>query len=358
MSHVGPIVFANETARNQLLEGEVVTFRKSERTTGETWWRKSRTGTKEGDARVEHIDTLDPRDDDALEPYRELSGFETVDDWRAAMAELNGEIPDEGHLYRVTLPEQTLVTDGSGYVWDHENCPRDDCEGELQQQDEFNVLCLSCEDVWTHYNTGSEHILITPDQETVARKPHAATDGGLERFGVDCPDAEAPSDEHTERIATDTSDDYRYTRPQCRALTGAGDRCSNPIERGGSDEFCPRHADADDVETIDDHLETDGGNVTAGTGQENRTCECCGAECLPGGRASLNDPDGDWVMALVGAREYIPKGHGNAFLCQTCSPSDYLDRYEDEHGTRYADTGDDNSVETDSEPNANGGDRR
>ena len=42
-NHVGPNVFADETARGQLVEhGEVVTFRASERTTGDTWWRTSR----------------------------------------------------------------------------------------------------------------------------------------------------------------------------------------------------------------------------------------------------------------------------------------------------------------------------
>lgn len=76
----------------------------------------------------------------------------------------------------------------------------------------------------------------------------------------------------------------------------------------------------------------------SGAEQKNQTCECCGSECLLAGRSSPHDPDGEWVTALVGMREYIPKGHGRAFLCQNCSPSDYLDNYEDEHGTRYADT--------------------
>ncbi|WP_436348772.1 hypothetical protein [Natronorubrum sp. FCH18a] len=104
-AHVGPIVFADATARGQLLEhGEVGTFRTDDRTTGETWWRESRLGQKEGDCRVEHIDVADPADDTALEPYRELSGFATVGDWQAAIAELNRAM-DSGHLYRVTLKE-------------------------------------------------------------------------------------------------------------------------------------------------------------------------------------------------------------------------------------------------------------
>ncbi|WP_141551766.1 DUF2080 family transposase-associated protein [Natrinema sp. CBA1119] len=68
---------------------------------GDTWWRESRLGPKKGDCRVAHIDAVDPSDESALEPYRELSGFATVGDWQAAIAELNGAM-DSGHLYRVT----------------------------------------------------------------------------------------------------------------------------------------------------------------------------------------------------------------------------------------------------------------
>ncbi|ADD06976.1 uncharacterized protein Nmag_3426 [Natrialba magadii ATCC 43099] len=108
-AHVGPIVFADATARAQLENhGEVVTFRASERTTGDTWWRTSRTGPKEGDCRVEHIDAVDPTDTGALESYRKLSGFASVDDWQAAIRELNGEM-DTAHLYRVV----TDSTNGS-----------------------------------------------------------------------------------------------------------------------------------------------------------------------------------------------------------------------------------------------------
>lgn len=104
-THVGPIVFADATARSQLREqGECVTFRVDDRTTGETWWRESRLGEKEGDCHVAHIEAVDPTDVDALAPYREVSGFATVEDWQAAIRELNGSM-DEGHLYRVTIDE-------------------------------------------------------------------------------------------------------------------------------------------------------------------------------------------------------------------------------------------------------------
>ncbi len=101
--HVGPIIFANETARGQLVNhGEVVTFRKSQRTTGKTWWRESRLGEKKGDVLVEEIGPVDPWHDNALGDYADLSGFGNSDDWRSAIYDLNGGTCD-GYLYRATL---------------------------------------------------------------------------------------------------------------------------------------------------------------------------------------------------------------------------------------------------------------
>lgn len=103
---VGPIIFADMTARTQLLaENEVVTFRKSSRTTGNTWWRESRLGPKQGDATVTEIGKVDPRDDSELSEYRELSGFDSVEAWQQAIQSLNGSLPSEGYLYRVTRSE-------------------------------------------------------------------------------------------------------------------------------------------------------------------------------------------------------------------------------------------------------------
>lgn len=97
----GPIIFANEIARSQLVdEGEVVTFRRSERTIGETWWRRSRTGPKQGDVVVDHIGEADPSDADQLEPYVSLSGFGSAREWQSAIETL-GDGLEPGHLYRV-----------------------------------------------------------------------------------------------------------------------------------------------------------------------------------------------------------------------------------------------------------------
>ena len=101
---VGPIIFADETARRQLVEeGEVVTFRASRRTTGSTWWRRSRLGPKQGDVHVEEIGEVDASDPSALKQYRPLSGFSSVAEWQQAIRNLNGQTPTDGILYRVTV---------------------------------------------------------------------------------------------------------------------------------------------------------------------------------------------------------------------------------------------------------------
>lgn len=100
-THVGPIIFSDETARQQLLEeGEVVTFRSSQRTTGETWWRETRTGKKCGDVVVEEIGEVDPNNLKGLEPYGPLSGFHSAREWQSAIHSLNGDL-ESGYLYRV-----------------------------------------------------------------------------------------------------------------------------------------------------------------------------------------------------------------------------------------------------------------
>ena len=99
---VGPIIFSDETARSQLRDhGEVVTFRKSARTTGKTWWRETRLGTKEGNVTVEEVGVVNPAEASELEPYQSLSGFESIHEWQQAIVSLNGSLPKRGRLYRV-----------------------------------------------------------------------------------------------------------------------------------------------------------------------------------------------------------------------------------------------------------------
>jgi len=69
---------------------------------------------------------------------------------------------------------------GRKRCWDGEDCPHEDCDGELGQQDRLNVMCRTCEDVWTHVKTDTKHKLQTADYEFVAEKPRAIADGGFE----------------------------------------------------------------------------------------------------------------------------------------------------------------------------------
>lgn len=102
--HVGPIIFSVPEARHQLEEhGEVYTFRSSERTTGETWWRESRTGPKRGDVLVEQIEAVDPSNPFDLTPYEHKSGFDGVPEWMGTIERLHGGFPPHGFIYRTTL---------------------------------------------------------------------------------------------------------------------------------------------------------------------------------------------------------------------------------------------------------------
>lgn len=149
---VGPIVFANETARRQLRErGEVVTFRSTERTTGETWWRESRTGPKRGECEVRHLLEVDPSDRMALDEWRPASGFETVDAWRDAIEAHHGGL-DPGHLYLVTadVPVGLRLRTGSELKRIAADTGRVD--------DVHVVRCPGCDATWDDrrlYKTGS-----------------------------------------------------------------------------------------------------------------------------------------------------------------------------------------------------------
>lgn len=99
--HVGPIIFANEFARAQLVaHGEVVTFR-GDRTVGDTWWTDEYGTCKNGDCTIKRIREVEPTTG-ALDEYQPLSGFPTTSDWIDAIAELHGSTTSTGYLYRVT----------------------------------------------------------------------------------------------------------------------------------------------------------------------------------------------------------------------------------------------------------------
>lgn len=108
---VGPIIFGDTIAREQLLRGEVISFRSQRRTTGETWARWSRTGEKEADVRVRELTAIHAlREDDILEPldlYWKLSGFRSPDGWRRAIRKHHDT--GDGYLYFVTLDPGEIV---------------------------------------------------------------------------------------------------------------------------------------------------------------------------------------------------------------------------------------------------------
>lgn len=102
--HVGPIIFSHEIPREQLQnEGEVITFRTTHRTTGNTWWRKSRTGKKQGDVSVAYLTQC--QSVETLAEYNGKSGFNTFRDWHAVIREVHGQpvtADGGGHLFYVT----------------------------------------------------------------------------------------------------------------------------------------------------------------------------------------------------------------------------------------------------------------
>jgi hypothetical protein len=110
---VGPIIFSHRVPRAQLCnEGTVVTYRTSDRTTGETWWRKSRTGPKQGDVIVEEIGVGDVSYL-TLAAHVEESGFASVEQWLDAIREVHETRSlAGGHLYRATAPKRSCAKCG------------------------------------------------------------------------------------------------------------------------------------------------------------------------------------------------------------------------------------------------------
>jgi len=101
----GPIIFANQTAREQLLqEGIVYSFRTNDRTTGDTWARPSRTGEKMADVTVEQVATLPNPSEEDLTDWANQSGFGTAEAWWNAIEDVHG-IPAEGYVYQIELRE-------------------------------------------------------------------------------------------------------------------------------------------------------------------------------------------------------------------------------------------------------------
>jgi len=104
---VGPVIMGHPVARAALESiGVVMSFRTSDRTTGETHYRYERTGTKQGDVVISQISDETPPTFDALVPYRHLSGFSSVDEWREAIEDVHGTLDTTGYIYRIEMMNQ------------------------------------------------------------------------------------------------------------------------------------------------------------------------------------------------------------------------------------------------------------
>ena len=96
-SQVGPIIFGNPTARKQFLDnGEVYTFRTSDRTTGDTWARATRTGEK-------LVDDLRQQGHSWQDVFDKMNAVFTAVD-QAAFAEHFELVPEWSVAVRVSDP--------------------------------------------------------------------------------------------------------------------------------------------------------------------------------------------------------------------------------------------------------------
>jgi|GEM_PF-5881584 len=106
----GPISFSHPLAWDFLTTyGYVATFRTRRRKSGtcDTWCNRGRGEPKEFDVHVQEVGHVDLHDGGlrTLRHFSSISGMETSSVWRAAIEEVNGELPDEGWLYLVTVTE-------------------------------------------------------------------------------------------------------------------------------------------------------------------------------------------------------------------------------------------------------------
>jgi len=102
----GPVIMGHPVAREQLeTHGAVLSFRTSDRTTGETHYRYERTGGKQGDVTIEkeseHLSASDPE----LVAYYPMSGFDTLEAWRDAIEEVHGDREASGYVYRIEIDD-------------------------------------------------------------------------------------------------------------------------------------------------------------------------------------------------------------------------------------------------------------
>lgn len=137
-SSAGPVTIAGGDAKRRLQQkGELIIYRPSKRTPGETWWRDTPQGEKVGDCQFELVTPIDAGDRDALREYFIKSGYNSARDWQEAIRDVFDGVVD-GYLYRLTSDDRCAECEscheyspaveqvgGREPVW---RCP--DCRGE------------------------------------------------------------------------------------------------------------------------------------------------------------------------------------------------------------------------------------
>jgi len=101
----GPVILSVDDARTHLeAHGSVYSYRTQDRTTGQTWYRTSRTGEKVGDCEIELAARVYEWQDltAALRPFAPRSGFDGVREWMDAINDVHGETDGRGYIYRIT----------------------------------------------------------------------------------------------------------------------------------------------------------------------------------------------------------------------------------------------------------------
>jgi len=101
----GPVILSVDKAREHLeTHGSVYSYRTRDRTTGQTWYRTSRTGEKVGDCEIELAARVYEWQDlmVALRPFVSRSGFAGVLEWMDAINSVHGETEGRGYIYRIT----------------------------------------------------------------------------------------------------------------------------------------------------------------------------------------------------------------------------------------------------------------
>ena len=104
MTQVGPVIMGHPVARGMLESaGIVLSFRTSDRTTGDTHYRYERTGHKQGDVTIrKETPEITPSAVNLID-HRPLSGFSTVEDWQDAIERMHGSLDTRGYVYRIEL---------------------------------------------------------------------------------------------------------------------------------------------------------------------------------------------------------------------------------------------------------------